>query len=366
MDVGGAEHGVFLPQGGAERWADMNTVNEIMADGNYVEWIKTIKERVRQARLRALTVANTEQLLLYWDVGDEIRTKQRRFGWGSKVVDRMSRDLRNEFPEMGGWSLRNLIYMRSFAGSWQRHEIMQAPLAQLPWYHQIALLEQLKSRTDRLAYAALSVENGWSRNMLVHHVELGTARSDDTALTNFRTTLPPQDSDLAQGMLKGEYDFGFLSATTRTRENELRGMLSDRVAQFLLELGAGFSYVGKGVKLDVGGDEFELDLLFYHLVLHRYVVIELKTGKFKPEHLGQLSFYMTAVDRQVKSRIDGKTVGLLLCKSRNKVVVEYALSDLRKPVGVSTYNLGLPPLPQLEAKLSAALADDEIGKGGAK
>lgn len=331
-------------------------LNGMPEDGNYAEWIKSIKERVRQARLRALTVANTEQLLLYWDIGDEIRTKQQHFGWGAKIVGQMSRDLRNEFPGMAGWSRSNLMYMRLFAASWRRNEIVQAPLGQLPWYHQIALMEQLKSRTDRLAYAALAVENGWSRNVLVHHIELGTAKSGGKALTNFKTTLPPQDSDLAQDMLKGKYDLGFLNATDRIRENELRGMLVDRVAQFILELGAGFSYVGKAVKLDVGGDEFELDLLFYHLVLHRYVVIELKTEKFKPEHLGQLSFYMTAVDKQIKGKIDGKTLGLLLCKSRNKVVVEYVLSDLRKPMGVSTYNLGLPPLPQLEAKLSVALA----------
>ena len=231
----------------------------------------------------------------------------------------------------------------------------------MPWYHQIALMEQLKSRSDRLAYAALAVENGWSRNVLVHHVELGTAKTAGkcAAITNFKATLPPDDSDLAEGMLKGKYDLGFLNAARRTKENELRAMLVDKVAHFLLELGTGFSYVGKAVKLEVGGDEFEMDLLFYHLTLHRYVVIELKTGKFKPEHLGQLSFYMTAVDRQVKSKVDGKTVGLLLCKSRNKVVVEYALADLRKPVGVSMYDLGLPPTPQLEEKLATAL-----GKSG--
>ena len=259
---------------------------------------------------------------------------------------------------MEGFSRSNLMYMRSFASTWSRREIVQAPLGQLPWYHQIALIEKLKSRTDRLAYAALAVENGWSRNVLVHHVESGTAEKDGSAaLTNFRETLPPRDSDLAEGMLKGKYDLGFLNLAHRAKENELRAKLVDKVAQFLVELGAGFSYVGKAVKLDVGGDEFEMDLLFYHLILHRYVVIELKTGKFKPEHLGQLSFYMTAVDRKVKGAKDGKTVGLLLCKSRNKIVVEYALSDLRKPVGVSTYDLGLPPIPQLEERLSLALAD---------
>ena len=325
----------------------------------YAEWIRSIKERVRHAQLRAALAVNVEQLALYWDIGHEIIEKQQNLGWGAKVVEQMSKDLRTEFPDMEGFSPRNLKYMRAFSSTWMRHEIVQAPLAQLPWYHQIALMEKLKSRTDRLAYATLAVENGWSRNVLVHHVESGTAKKiRSAALTNFKETLPPQDSDLAEGMLKGKYDLGFLNMARRARENELRAKIVDKVAQFLVELGAGFSYVGKAVKLDVGGDEFEMDLLFYHLILHRYVVIELKTGKFKPEHLGQLSFYMTAVDRQVKSAQDGKTVGLLLCKSRNKIVVEYALSDLRKPVGVSTYDLGLPPIPQLEERLSLALADN--------
>ena len=334
---------------------------KIPFQGDYAEWMRSIKERVRRAQLRALLAVNTEQLLLYWDIGREILEKQERFGWGAKIVDRMAGDLRVEFPDMSGFSSRNLKYMRAFSDSWRRDEIVQAPLAQLPWYHQIALMEKLKSRTDRLAYASLAVENGWSRNVLVHHVELGTAKSSakTVALTNFKQTLPPADSDLAEGMLKGKYDLGFLEVSRRIKENELRAKLVDRVAQFLVELGVGFSYVGKGVKLNVGGDEFEMDLLFYHLVLHRYVVIELKTGKFKPEHLGQLSFYMTAVDRQIKGKVDGKTVGLLLCKARNKIVVEYALADLRKPVGVSTYDLGLPPLQQLQERLSAALSDNK-------
>ena len=344
----------------------MKKSSEVSFQGDYATWIRSLKERVRQARLRAALAVNAEQLLLYWDIGHEILDKQERFGWGAKIVDRMAGDLRAEFPEARGFSPRNLKYMRAFSDAWRREEIVQAPLAQLPWYHQIALMERLKSRTDRLAYAALAVENGWSRNVLVHHVELGTASRPagrNSALTNFGRTLPPADSDLADGMLKGKYDLGFLEVSRRIKENELRARLVDRVAQFLVELGAGFSYVGKGVALAVGGDEFEMDLLFYHLVLHRYVVIELKTGKFKPEHLGQLSFYMTAVDRQMKTPVDGKTVGLLLCKSRNKVVVEYALADLRKPVGVSTYDLGLPPLPQLQERLSAALSDRKSDAG---
>lgn len=321
---------------------------------DYDNWILSIKERVRHARLRALLSANAEQLALYWDIGRAILDKQEQHGWGSKVVERMSGDLRAEFPDMTGFSARNLNYMRAFAEAWRHPEIVQAPLAQLPWYHQIALLERLKSRGDRLAYAALAAENGWSRNVLVHHIDLQSADSLPHALTNFRNRLPPDDSDLAENMLKGKYDLGFLDANARTKENHLRKLLSDRVAQFLVELGVGFAFVGKAVKLDVGGEEFELDLLFYHLTLHRYVVVELKTGKIRPQDVGQLAFYMTAVDRQIKTSADGKTVGLLLCKSRNRVVVEYALADLVAPIGVSTYDLGLPAPEQLSARLSTA------------
>ena len=325
------------------------------ADG-YEKWMTSIKERIRQSRIRASMLVNSEQTLLYWDVGHEILEKQENEGWGTKVVERMSADLKAAFPDMMGWSPRNLKYMRTFAEAWTRTEIVQAPLAQLPWYHHIALLECLKSRGDRVAYAILAVENGWSRNVLVHQIELGAADQHGTAITNFKNLMPPVDSDMAEQTLKGEYDLGFLPATVRTKENKLRAMLVDKVAQFMVELGAGFSYVGKGLTIDVGGDEFEIDLLFYHVILHRYIVIELKTGKFHPKDLGQLGFYMTAVDRQIKSELDGRTIGILLCKSRNDVVAEYSLADLNKPIGVSTYRLGLPPLEQLQSQLQKVLS----------
>lgn len=323
---------------------------------DYDVWIRSIKERVRQARFKALMMANAEQILLYWDVGHEILAKQDAEGWGSKIVERMSKDLTSAFPDMKGWSPRNLKYMRAFAAAWGRHEIVQAPLAQLPWYHHLTLLEHLKSRGDRVAYAALAVENGWSRNVMVHQIDLKVADQHGKAVTNFKKLMPPSDSDMAEQTLKGEYDLGFLPATLKTKENKLRAMLVDKVAKFLVELGAGFSYVGKGVPIVVGGDEFEMDLLFYHVVLHRYVVIELKTGKFHPKDIGQLGFYMTAVDRQVKSEIDGKTIGMVLCRSRNDIVAEYALADLDKPIGVSTYQLGLPTPEQLQMKLQTVLA----------
>lgn len=322
----------------------------------YEEWIRSIKERIQRAQIKASMLVNSEQTLLYWDIGHDILEKQDSEGWGTKVVERMSNDLKTEFPDMKGWSRSNLMYMRQFAESWTRKEIVQAPLGQLPWYHHIALLENLKSRGDRIAYAALAIENGWSRNVMVHQIELGVADLHGTAITNFRKLMPPNDSDMAEQTLKGEYDLGFLPANVKTKENKLRTMLVDKVAEFLMELGSGFSYVGKGVKIEVGGDEFEIDLLFYHVVLHRYIVIELKTGKFQPKDLGQLGFYMTAVDRQVKAEIDGKTIGILLCKERNAIVAEYSLADLNKPMGVSTYRLGLPSLEQLQARLAQALA----------
>ena len=335
----------------------------IVAEG-YETWIRSIKARIQRARIKASMLVNSEQTLLYWDVGHEILAKQEKEGWGSRVVDRMSADLKAAFPDMTGWSPRNLKYMRAFADAWKRNEIVQAPLAQLPWYHHLALLECLKSRGDRIVYAALAIDNGWSRNVMVHQIELGVADQHGSAITNFKSLMPPVDSDMAVQTLKGEYDLGFLPATAKTKENRLRQMLVDKVAKFMVELGAGFSYVGKGLAIDVGGDEFEIDLLFYHVLLHRYIVIELKTGKFHPKDIGQLGFYMTAVDRHVKSEMDGKTIGILLCKSRNDIVAEYSLSDMNKPIGVSTYRLGLPSQEQLQTQLRKALSERK--KSGAK
>lgn len=322
----------------------------------YAEWIDSVKERIRHSCIRTVLQANAEQLLLYWDIGHEIIKNYEREGWGSKVVERMSEDLKAEFPNMPGWSPRNLKYMRVFADAWKRNEIVQQPVAQLPWGHHIKLLECLKSHGDRVMYASCAVQNGWSRNVLVHQIDLGYADQHGTAVTNFKNVLPPADSDLAEQALKGDYDLGFLAPTAQVKENKLRSMLVEKVAKFLVELGAGFSYVGKALPIVVGGDEFEMDLLFYHVILHRYVVIELKTGKFQPKDLGQLGFYMTAVDRQVKSEVDGKTIGILLCRSRNDIVAEYALADLQRPIGVSTYHLGLPPPEQLQEQLQKILA----------
>jgi predicted nuclease of restriction endonuclease-like (RecB) superfamily len=294
-------------------------------------------------------------VLLYWQIGRDILVRQAEQGWGGKVIDRLAHDLRTAFPTMKGFSPRNLKYMRAFAEAWPDTEFVQAVLAQLPWYHQLALLDKLRSPETRRWYAVKAIEHNWSRNVLAMQIETRLHERSGMAVTNFETSLPKPQSDLALESIKDPYRFDFLGLTDEAQEREVEHALVKHVTEFLLELGAGFAFVGRQVLLDVGGDEFFIDLLFYHLKLRCYVVIELKAGKFKPEHLGQLGFYLTAIDRQVKSEHDNPTVGLLLCKSKNKVVAEYALGDTTQPMGIAEYKL----LESLPAELQTSLPSIE-------
>jgi predicted nuclease of restriction endonuclease-like (RecB) superfamily len=263
---------------------------------------------------------------------------------------------------MKGFSTRNLKYMRSFAEVWIDKQIVQQAVAQLPWGHNLVLLTKLKTKEERLAYAQKTIENGWSRNVLVMQIETGLLKREGAAITNFEQRLPKPQSDLARASLKDPYCFDFLGLGDAAQEREIEKALVHHVTEFLLELGAGFAFVGKQININVGGDDFFIDLLFYHLKLHCYVVIELKAGDFKPEHLGQLSFYLTAVDRQIKAEEDKPTIGLLLCKNKNKIVAEYALGDKTQPMGISEYELqkalpdalktNLPSIEQIEEELS--------------
>ena len=339
--------------------------NQELLTAEYKSWLADLKKRIRAAQQKAMLAVNKELVLLYWQIGHEILLRQERSGWGAKIVNQLSHDLKEAFPDMQGFSRTNLLYMRLFAKTWTKDEIVQEPLGQLPWYHHLTLLDKLPDNEDRLAYARLAIENGWSRNVMVHHIELGTAGRIGKAQNNFADFLPPAESELAAESLKDPYKFDFIAMTEKMQEKDLKKALLEKITEFLMELGSGFAYAGKEVVLDVGGEEFRIDLLFYHLKLHCYVVIELKTGKFKPEHLGQLSFYMTAVDRQMKSGCDAPTIGLLLCKNKNRIVAEYALQDVRKPIGISEYELtkALPEhikgqLPGIE-ELERALADDK-------
>lgn len=334
---------------------------------NYIPWLNDLKSRIHTAQQRATLAVNRELILLYWHVGRDIAIRQAEQGWGAKVIDRLAQDLRAAFPEMKGFSRANLMYMRAFSQAWSEAEIVQQPVGQLPWGHNLVLLTKLKDRAQRLAYAQRAIEHGWSRNMLNIHIEQRLLEREGQATTNFSQRLPSPQSDLARESLKDPYRLDFLGLGKEATERDIESALVQHITQFLLELGAGFAFVGRQVPLEVGGDDFFIDLLFYHLKLRCYVVIEIKVGKFKPEHLGQLSFYMTAIDAQVKAEQDTSTIGLLLCKSKNKVVAEYALRENSRPMGISEYQLidslpqnlqtSLPSIEELERTLTQTQQD---------
>lgn len=341
---------------------DSRPVSLIDPPGGYAEWLAELKTRIHTAQLQAARAVNRELVLLYWQIGCDILQRQANEGWGAKVIERLAHDLRTAFPDMKGFSRANLMYMRAFAESWPDEANVQQLVGHLPWGHNLVLLSKLKTRDQRITYAQRAIEQGWSRNVLNIHIETRLLEREGRALTNFENRLPAPGSDLARQSLKDPYLFDFLGVSKEANEREIESALVQHITQFLIELGAGFAYVGRQVPLEVGGDDFFIDLLFYHLKLRCYVVIELKSGAFKPEHLGQLSFYLTAVDMQVKSEHDAPTIGLLLCKSKNKVVAEYALRDNAKPMGVAEYQLiealpaelqlDLPSIEQIEQELS--------------
>jgi len=317
----------------------------------YAEWLKDVKARIRIAQLRASVAVNRELVLLYWQIGRDILERQEREGWGTKVVDRIARDLRVAFPGIKGFSARNLKYMRSFAAAWPDVEFVQQLAAQLPWFHLCTLLDKLSTPAERNWYLAKAIEHAWSRNILVMQIETGVMKRTGRATTNFAARLPQPQSDLAQESLKDPYRFDFLGLAEDAQERELEGALTTDITRFLLELGAGFAFVGRQVNLEVGGKDFFLDLLFYHVKLRCYVVIELKTGEFQPEHAGKLNFYLSAVDSLVKGDQDNPTIGLLLCKTKNRLIAEYALRDVSKPMGVAEYQIVDVLPPMLEAEL---------------
>jgi predicted nuclease of restriction endonuclease-like (RecB) superfamily len=327
----------------------------------YDSFLSELKDRIRHAQLRAALSVNRELVLLYWSIGRDILVRQEEQGWGAKVIDRLAADLRKAFPEMNGFSPRNLKYMRAFAEAWPDEAIVQQLVAQIPWGHIVRILDYVKAPPEREWYIRQTIENGWSRNVLVHQIESGLYRRQGKALTNFTRTLPAPQSELAQQLVKDPYNFDFLTLSREAQERELERGLLDHIRDFLLELGVGFAFVGNQYPLEVGGEEFRIDLLFYHLKLRAYVVLDLKMGGFKPEFSGKMNFYLSAVDDLLRHPSDEPSIGIILCKSKNKIVAEYALRDLRKPMGVSEYRLteslpkqlkgSLPSIKQLEAEL---------------
>jgi predicted nuclease of restriction endonuclease-like (RecB) superfamily len=327
----------------------------------YTAWLKDIKARIHTAQQKAILAANSEMIKLYWQIGYEILERQNIQGWGAKVIDRLAGDLRREFPEIKGFSTSNLKYMRRFAEECPKCRIGQQPVDQLPWSHIIRLITKIVNPAEREWYAKAAINYGWSRDVLTHQIETGLHNRQGNATTNFTQSLPSTKSELANQTLKDPYLFDFFTVGKDALERDIENALVEHIARFLLELGAGFAYVGRQVHLEVGGDDFYLDLLFYHLKLRCYVVIELKTGAFKPEYAGKLNFYLSAVDATLKHESDEPSIGLILCKDKNRMVAEYALKDISKPVGISEYRLlesipedlqgSLPSIEQIEAEL---------------
>jgi predicted nuclease of restriction endonuclease-like (RecB) superfamily len=327
----------------------------------YDNFLSELKTRISHAQLRAAVAVNKELVLLYWQIGRDILTSQQEQGWGAKVINRLATDLQQAFPEIKGFSPRNLKYMRAFAQAYPDEQFVQLLAAQIPWFHNCVLLDKVKDIAEREWYIQQTIQYGWSRNVLVHQIESQLYHRQGKAITNFDRTLPKPQSELAQQLLKDPYSFDFLNLGENIQERDLERALINHIRDFLLELGVGFAFVGSQYHLEVGGEDFYIDLLFYHLRLRCYVVIDLKIEEFKPEFSGKMNFYVSAVDDLLRHPDDQPTIGIILCKSKNKVIAEYSLRDMNKPIGVSVYQLrntlpedlkkNLPTIEQLEAEL---------------
>lgn len=337
----------------------------------YKTFLKEIKERILSSQIKAAVAINRELITLYWEIGTTVYQKQKSEGWGAKTIEKLAEDLKSSFPGMQGFSHRNLKYMVHFAREYPDYVIGQQVVAQIPWGHNILLLQKLETVEERLWYANKTIENGWSRNVLLHWLESGLHKRQGKAITNFQTTLPSPQSDLAHQTLKDPYCFDFLTLKEQFNEKELEYGLLEHIQKFLLELGAGFAFVGRQYPLAVSDKEFLLDLLFYHLKLRCFVVVELKAKEFTARDAGQMNFYLSVVDDLLRQPGDNPSIGLLLCRTKDKVIAEYALRDINKPIGISQYETAileslpdelkgsLPSIEQIEQELEEKSASVE-------
>ncbi len=338
---------------------------------SYISIVADIKEQIIKAQYSAVQAVNSELVLLYWNIGTIINAQKE---WGNKFIDKLSADIKLEFPNMKGFSQRNLKYMTKFAETFQELQIVQEVLAQISWYHNITLLDKIKEKEQILWYAMQAKVNAWSRNVLVHQIELQLYQRQVSTekLTNFNKKLPQIQGKLAEQLIKDPYIFDFLQLGNDFHERELEKALIQNISQFLLELGTGFAYIGRQYHLEVDGEDFYIDLLFYHLHLRCYIVIELKVDDFKPEYAGKLNFYLTAVDKQLKHEQDNPSIGLLLCKKKKKLIVEYSLMSVDNAIGVveytvtkslpQVYNEKLPTIEELESRFSKTIEEIENHK----
>jgi len=369
----------------------------------YFRWISDLKQRIQQSQIKAAIQVNSALIEMYWDLGKEISERSFENTYGSGFFKQLSNDLRNEFPEIKGFSSSNLRYFETFyqfynqevinlqqvAGIFTEEEnnnnsILQQVSGELkneknpnrqqlvnefpqklfliPWFHHVEIFTKCKNVTEALFYINKTIENGWSRAVLLNMISGNLYQSQGKAITNFSKTLPDYDSELVKQTLKDPYIFDFLNISENFKERELENALIDNIQKFLIELGNGFAFVGKQMEMKVGNQSFFLDLLFYHIKLKRYVVIELKSGEFEPEHAGKLNFYVTSVDKQLRDENDNATVGLIICKTKDDIIAEYSLTDLHKPLGISSYELrkilpenfksSLPSIEEIENELN--------------
>ena len=317
----------------------MKGKKEMLINNNdYFKVLEDIKDQIKTAQYRAVLGANRELILLYWNIGKTIIEFST---YGSGFVENLARDIKHDFPNAKGYSVRNLRYMRKFAEMFDDIENLQVPLADLTWYHLQTLMNKVSDKTAYLWYADKTLENGWSRNVLAHQIEARTYERQSLAekSTNFERTLPSPQSELARDTLKNPYVFDFIEIRDNIIEREIENELVANIAKTLIELGTGFAFMGSQYHLCVGDDDFYIDLLFYNTRLHCHVAVELKAGKFRPEYAGKLNFYLSAIDDVLKHESDNPSIGIILCKEHNKITAEYALKDINKPIGVSEYRL---------------------------
>ncbi|HOW50857.1 MAG TPA: PDDEXK nuclease domain-containing protein [bacterium] len=313
--------------------------NQMIAPG-YAELLEQLKSQIRSARARATLSVNRELIYLYWKIGNTILERQKEEGWGAKVIERLAEDLRIEFKDMKGLSRANLSYMRAFAEAYPEEQIIQQLAGQLPWFHNVLVFTKVKNRSEREWYLRACIENGWSRAVLEAQIETGLHERTGKAVTNFSRTLPAPQSELAQQIMKDPYNFDFLTTQDALLERDLQRGLLEHLRDFMVELGVGFAFVGSNYHLEVEEEDFYLDLLFYHLRLRCFVVVELKNTIFKPEYAGKLNFYLSAVDDTLRHPQDNPSIGLLLCKGKKKqLIVEYSLRKVHQPIGVAEYTL---------------------------
>lgn len=371
----------------------------VLPQNNYISVLNSLKEKIRQRRYKAASAINAELLKLYWEIGNTIIEQQKEEGWGAKIIDKLAADLKMEFPDFKGLSIRNLKYMRAFAEAYPKflsivqpidaqiksndkdnnndseivqvqlalvsvnsqHDFVLGVLAQLSWYHHITLLDKVKDENTRMVYIQETVQNGWSRDVMVHQIESGLHNRKGKISSNFKNTIAPEKSELVQQLFKDPYKFDFIHLGKEAKERDLEDALTNQLTKFLLELGQYFSFMGRQYKLMLGEKEYFFDLLFYHTRLKRYIIIELKIDDFKPEYKGKMEFYLNLADEYLKQADDEESIGLILCKTKDGLVAEYALRESSKPIGISQYNLSellpenirgeMPSIEEIEAEI---------------